>query len=85
MKDNNLAGAMIYTVDLDDFGDRCGDGAFPLTSALSTNLGEGGPVASDGQEEWGGGAGTVIVSSCHLIISSLVINTIQYTSSYHHL
>lgn len=53
-KMNNLAGAMLYTLDMDDFSNTCGDGNFPLMSAVSDQLAEGGPVASDTQEPWGG-------------------------------
>lgn len=78
MKENNLAGAMIYSLDLDDFGNTCGDGAFPLTSALSADLAEGGPVASDGQEPWGGDSGAVAFTSSLTIISVIIsLNTRQ--------
>lgn len=63
---------MIYTIDMDDFQDKCGDGKFPLTKAVNDELGGGGPVASDGQSGWGGndwnGAGELLVSSAILFM-----------------
>lgn len=34
MINNSLAGAMMWSLDLDDFNDRCHSGKFPLTTAM---------------------------------------------------
>ena len=39
VKANNLAGAFLYSVDLDDFlGDQCKQGLFPLMSTIKNEL-----------------------------------------------
>jgi len=40
----NLGGVMIYRIEMDDFGNNCGDGPFPLTAAMSAGLETGGPL-----------------------------------------
>ncbi|XP_048408855.1 acidic mammalian chitinase-like [Stegostoma tigrinum] len=39
LKENNFGGAMVWTLDLDDFsGTKCGQGAYPLTATLKSLL-----------------------------------------------
>lgn len=38
VRDKNLAGAMIWSIDLDNFKGICGDGNYPLLSALNEGL-----------------------------------------------
>jgi hypothetical protein len=39
IKANNLSGAFLWTIDLDDFrGDRCGEGSYPLLTAIKNEL-----------------------------------------------
>lgn len=68
---NNLAGAMLYSMDLDDPFNTCGDGAFPLTLALNSNLTDGGPIASDGQEQWGGSTAASLRFNLSVLVSTL--------------
>jgi len=45
MKEQGLAGVMMWTLDLDDFMDHCGTGRYPLLRAVNVALGV--PVAND--------------------------------------
>lgn len=39
VKANNLSGAFLWTMDLDDFrGDHCGEGRYPLLNAIKSEL-----------------------------------------------
>lgn len=38
LKEEGFGGIMVWSVDMDDFGGRCGSGKYPLVNALKSEL-----------------------------------------------
>lgn len=81
IKSINMAGTMIYPIDMDDFTDICGEGAFPLTQYLQRNLAEGGPVVTRDQSQ-GGDDNDDDNNSASAVKKSLALHSVSDTNSW---
>lgn len=70
-----MAGMMIYRIDMDDFADVCGKGAFPLSIYLQRNLAQGGPTATRYQTPVGIDDGN---NSAYVANKSVLLYAVSY-------
>lgn len=77
MREKNLAGAMIYPVDMDDFLGLCSSSKYPLTTALLSQLSDGGPEPTPNQITWGpdDSQATTLLPTFNLFIVSRPANS----------